>query len=330
MSKLKFGIIGCGRISASHVDALINNKEIAELVAVYDNIEELSVNKKNQYESKVKGSNVKVYKDYDEFINDDNVDIVTIATISGYHAKQAIDCLKHGKHVLIEKPMALTIDDADKIIDMGRQKNKKVCVSHQNRFLPAIRKLRRAIDEGRFGKLIHGTARTLWARDDDYYKQGFWRGTKELDGGTLLNQCIHNIDLLQWMMGGEVKRIYSETDTFIKNIETEDFGAILMRFRNGAIGIVEGSVCVYPGNLEETLSIFGEKGTVVIKNGKIETWIFEDERAYDKIEYDEINLGHIPLYTDFIEAINQNREPLVNGEEGRKAVEIILRAYASK
>jgi UDP-N-acetyl-2-amino-2-deoxyglucuronate dehydrogenase len=330
MSKLKFGIIGCGRISASHVDALINNKEIAELVAVYDNIEELSVNKKNQYESKVKGSNVKVYKDYDEFINDDNVDIVTIATISGYHAKQAIDCLNHGKHVLIEKPMALTIDDADKIIDMGSQKNKKVCVSHQNRFLPAIRKLRRAIDEGRFGKLIHGTARTLWARDDDYYKQGFWRGTKELDGGTLLNQCIHNIDLLQWMMGGEVKRIYSETDTFIKNIETEDFGAILMRFRNGAIGIVEGSVCVYPGNLEETLSIFGEKGTVVIKNGKIETWIFEDERAYDKIEYDEINLGHIPLYTNFIEAINQNREPLVNGEEGRKAVEIILRAYASK
>jgi UDP-N-acetyl-2-amino-2-deoxyglucuronate dehydrogenase len=151
--------------------------------------------------------------------------------------------------------------------------------------------------------------------------------TKELDGGTLLNQCIHNIDLLQWMMGGDVKKISSEMDTFIKNIETEDFGAILMRFKNGAIGIVEGSVCVYPRNLEETLSLFGEKGTVVIKNGKIDTWRFEDEKEHDKIKCDEINLGHIPLYKDFIEAINENRRPLVNGEEGKKAVEIILRAY---
>ena len=190
--------------------------------------------------------------------------------------------------------------------------------------------MRRAIDEGRFGKLIHGTARTLWTRDDDYYKQAFWRGTKELDGGTLLNQCIHNIDLLQWMMGGEVQRIYSELDTFMKNIETEDFGAILMRFKNGSIGIVEGSVCVYPRNLEETLSIFGEKGTVVIKNGKIDTWRFEDEKNFDKIEYEEISPGHVPLYRDFIEAINENREPLVNGEEGKKAMEIILRAYTNR
>ena len=129
------------------------------------------------------------------------------------------------------------------------------------------------------------------------------------------------------MLGGEVKRIYSETDTFIKNIETGDFDAILMRFKNGAIGTVEGSVCVYPENLEETLSIFGEKGTVVIKNGKIDTWKFEDEKDYDKIEDDEINLGHIPLYKDFIEAIKQNRESLVNEVEGKKAVEIILRAY---
>jgi UDP-N-acetyl-2-amino-2-deoxyglucuronate dehydrogenase len=179
MPKLKFGIIGCGRISTSHVDALINNKDKAELVAVHDTVEELSLNKKKNYESKVEGSNVKVYKDYDEFINDENIDVVTIATISGYHAKQAIDCLNHGKHVLIEKPMALTIDDADKIIDLGKLKNKQICVSHQNRFLPAIQILRRAVDEGKFGKLIHGTARTLWARDDDYYKQAFWRGTKE-------------------------------------------------------------------------------------------------------------------------------------------------------
>jgi len=327
MSKIRYGILGCGRISSKHVNALINIKEEAELVAVYDIVEDLAVDKKNQYESKVEGSNVKVYKDYNEFINDENIDAVTIATISGYHAKQAIDCLNHGKHVLIEKPMALTLEDADKIIKLGKEKNKKVCISHQNRFMPAIQKLKRAIDEGRFGKLIHGTARTLWARDDNYYKQAPWRGTKALDGGTLMNQCIHNIDLLQWMLGGEIERLYSETDTFIRDIETEDFGAILMRFKNGAVGIVEGSVCVYPRNLEESLSIFGEKGTVVIKNGKIETWVFEDERDYDKTVDDQENLGHIPLYKDFIDAINLNREPLVNGEEGKKAIEIILKAY---
>ncbi len=219
MSKLKFGIIGCGRISAKHIDAIINNKDEAELVAVYDIVEELAVDRKNQYESKIKNSNVKVYADYEEFLNDKNTDVVTIASISGYHANQAIDCLNHDKHVLIEKPMALSIEDADKIIKLGKEKNKKVCVSHQNRFVPAVQRLRRAVEEGRFGKIVHGSARTLWARDDNYYRQASWRGTKELDGGTLMNQCIHNIDLLQWMMGGEVERISSETDTFIRDIE---------------------------------------------------------------------------------------------------------------
>jgi UDP-N-acetyl-2-amino-2-deoxyglucuronate dehydrogenase len=327
MTKLKFGIIGCGRISGRHVDAIINNKDKAELVAVYDIVEELAVDKKNFYESNIKGSNVKVYTNYEELINDENIDVVTIASISGYHAKQALDCLSHNKHVLIEKPMALSIEDADKIIKLGKKNNKKICVSHQNRFRPAIQKLRRAVDEGRFGKIIHGSARTLWARDDDYYKQASWRGTKALDGGTLMNQCIHNIDLLQWMMGGEIERVHSEVDTFIRKIETEDFGAILIRFKNGSIGIVEGSVCLYPRNLEETLSIFGEKGTVVIKNGKIDTWRFEDERNYDIIQYDETKPSHTPLYKDFIDAIINDREPLVNGEEGKKAVEIILRAY---
>ncbi len=327
MKKLKFAILGCGRISSRHVDAIINNKEKVELVAVYDIVEELASDRKNQYESAVEGSNVKVYKDYDKFLKDENIDVVTIATISGYHAQQSVDCLNHDKHILIEKPMTLTIEDADKIIKLGKGKNKKICVSHQNRFIPAVQKLRRAIDEGRFGKLIHGSARTLWARDDNYYKQASWRGTKVLDGGTLMNQCIHNIDLLQWMLGGEIERLCSETDTFIRNIETEDFGAILMRFKNGAVGIVEGSVCVYPKNFEESLSIFGEKGTVVLSGNKIKTWQFEDEKDYDIMETDEENLGHTPLYKDFIDAINEDREPLVNGEEGKRAIEIILKAY---
>ncbi|NLN40409.1 MAG: Gfo/Idh/MocA family oxidoreductase, partial [Clostridiales bacterium] len=158
MSKLKFGIIGCGRISARHVDAILNNKDKAELVAVFDIVEELAIDRKNQYESSIRGSKVKVYTNYDEFLNDENMDVVTIASISGYHAKQALDCLNHNKHVLIEKPIALCIEDADKIIKLGKEKNKKICVSHQNRFCPAIQRLRRAVDEGRFGKLIHGSA----------------------------------------------------------------------------------------------------------------------------------------------------------------------------
>ena len=171
MTKLKFALLGCGRISARHVEALVKNKDEAELVGVYDTVKELAEDRKKQYESLAEGSNVKVYSDYDQLLNSEDIDVVTIATISGYHAQQAIDCLNHNKHVLIEKPMALSIVDANRIIALGKKKNKKVCVSHQNRYNPAVQKLRQVIDEGRFGKLIHGTARTLWARDDNYYKE---------------------------------------------------------------------------------------------------------------------------------------------------------------
>lgn len=335
MSKLKFAILGCGRISYKHVEALINNKNDTELVAVCDVIEEKAVERKDQYDMAMGNTNVKVYTNYLEMLEREDIDVVTIATESGYHGKHAIYCLNNDTHVLIEKPMALSIDDADNIIKLAKEKGKKVCVSHQNRFNPPIQKLRRAIEEGRFGKLINGTARILWTRDDNYYKQAPWRGTKELDGGTLMNQCIHNIDLLQWMMGSEVERIHSESGTFLRDIEMEDFGAILIRFKNGSIGIIEGSACVYPKNLEETLSIFGEKGTVVIGGlavNEIKTWQFADKRDYDRQDYnvevdDVYGEGHTPLYKDFIDAINDNREPLINGEEGKKAVEIILRAY---
>jgi len=338
MPKLKFAILGCGRISYKHIEALINNNQEALLVAVCDIIIEKAIERKMQYESAIGKADVKVYTDYIEMLDNEDIDVVSIATESGYHAKHAIDCLNRDKHVLIEKPMALSVKDADDIIAMAKKMNKKVCISHQNRFNPPIQKLRRAVEEGRFGKIINGTARILWTRDDNYYKQAPWRGTKALDGGTLMNQCIHNIDLLQWMIGSEVERIHAERDTFLRNIEMEDFGAILIRFKNGSIGIVEGSACVYPQNLEETLSIFGEKGTVVIGGlavNEIKTWKFADKRDYDNedtsISVDTVyGKGHTPLYKNFIDAINSNTEPLINGEEGKKAMEIILRAYGWK
>lgn len=335
MSKIRFAILGCGRISYKHIEALINNINEAELVAVCDLIEDKAIERKKQYENSVDGIIIKVYTDYKEMLETEDIDVVSIASESGYHGRHAMDCLNNNTHVLIEKPMALSVEDADNIIALAREKDKKVCISHQNRFNPPIQKLRRAIEEGRFGKIINGTARILWTREDNYYKQAPWRGTKELDGGTLMNQCIHNIDLLQWMMNSEVERVNSERGTFLRDIEMEDFGAILIRFKSGSIGIVEGSACIYPKNLEETLSIFGEKGTVVIGGlavNEIKTWQFADVRDYDKEDNkDSIDSvygnGHSPLYKDFIEAINNKREPLINGEEGKKAMEIILRAY---
>lgn len=353
MSKLKFAIIGCGRISKKHAEAIANNFKDAELVAVCDIVpEKMDVTIEKYYEVLHKNSfneeiavttekSISKYVNYTEMLEKEDIDIVTIATESGYHAKHAIDCLNAGKHVIVEKPMALSTKDADEMIKSAKKNNVKLAVCHQNRFNPPIQKLRKAIEEGRFGKLVNGTARILWNRNDDYYKQAPWRGTWELDGGTLMNQCIHNIDLLQWMMGGKVDTVYAQTGTFLRNIEAEDFGAIIIRFKNGTIGIVEGSACVYPRNLEETLSIFGEKGTVVIGGlavNRIETWKFADGQDNEEEVLKEqgkdpdtvYGYGHTPLFRDMIDAIREDREPLINGEEGKKAVEIVLAAYKSQ
>ncbi len=202
-------------------------------------------------------------------------------------------------------------------------------------------KLRESLEAGRFGRIINGTARVLWTRNMGYYQQAPWRGTWLLDGGTLMNQCIHNIDLLQWMMGGEVETVYAQTGNYIRNIEAEDFGSIIIRFKNKAIGIVEGSACVFPKNPEETLDIFGERGTVCIGGlavNKIETWRFEDqidlEAAILKMQEDDpdtvYGFGHTPLYKDLISVIGNDREPFISGQAGIIGMKIILVAYKSQ
>jgi predicted dehydrogenase len=342
MKKFKFAIIGCGRISYKHVEGIFNNDREAELVAVCDIIESQAEKMKEEYK-RLKGENskVQVYTDYKQMLDKEDIDIVTIATESGYHAEISIECLKHKKHVIVEKPMALSIKDANAMIACAKENNVKLCVSHQNRFNRPIRELRKAIEANRFGRIINGTARILWNRNMNYYLQAPWRGTWKLDGGTLMNQCIHNIDLLQWSLGGEIDTVYAQCDTFIRDIEGEDFGAIIVRFKNGAIGLIEGSACVYPRNLEETLSIFGEKGTAVIGGlavNKVETWRFADGldkeeeilQNQDKDPDTVYGFGHTPLFKDMIDSINNDREPLINGEEGKKSVAIILAAYKSR
>lgn len=341
MKKLKFAIIGCGRISYKHVEALVKNSDEAILVATCDVIKDRAEDKKEEYITKMNDKTlvVNTYSDYREMMEKEDIDVVTIATESGYHAEIAIYVMERGSSTIIEKPMAMSIKEADEMINVANKNNVKMCISHQNRFNKPIQKLRESIENNKFGKLINGTARILWNRNQGYYTQAPWRGTWALDGGTLMNQCIHNIDLLQWMMGGEVERVYAECGTFLRDIEGEDFGAIIIRFKNGAIGIVEGSACVYPNNLEETLSIFGEEGTVVIGGmavNELKTWRFENENENEtkkelQVEIDNVyGEGHTPLFKDLIDSINENREPLINGEEGKKAIAIILAAYKSR
>lgn len=340
MGKKRFAIIGCGRISYKHVEAIINNKEEAELAATCDVVLERAQAKKDEYIQKLnEDACVCVYSDYKEMIEKENIDVVIIATESGYHAEIAIECMNKGINTIVEKPMALSVKDADNMIKIAEENNVKLCISHQNRFNKPIQKLRESIENNKFGKLINGTARILWNRNMGYYEQAPWRGTWAQDGGTLMNQCIHNIDLLQWMMGGEIERVYAECDTFLRDIEAEDFGAIIIRFKNGAIGMIEGSACVYPKNLEETLSIFGEEGAVVIGGlavNELKTWRFEgeDEEAIKselKVDIDNVyGHGHTPLIKDVIDSINEDRQPLVSGYEGKKAMQIILAAYKSR
>lgn len=336
-------IIGCGRISYKHVKAAIDNSDRIHLVAVCDLIEENANLQVKKYKEESRGNLVpEVFTDYKEMLKaHKNIDIVSICTESGFHAEIAVFCMKKGMHVLVEKPMALSTKDADEMIRIADQYHVKLCVSHQNRFNPPIQRLRQAVEGGRFGRIISGNARILWNRGPSYYSQAPWRGTYAFDGGCLMNQCIHNIDLLQWMLGSEFEWINGVVDNFSHPyIEGEDYGSIQIKFKNGAIGNVEGTICVYPSNLEETLTIIGEKGIASIGGialNKIETWRFEDGLDREDEIMNECNLdvdsvygnGHTPLYKDFIDSLDNNTEPFINGETGKKAVEIILAAYKS-
>jgi predicted dehydrogenase len=243
---------------------------------------------------------------------------------------------------LVEKPMAMSLMDADRMISLAKKNKVKLSVCYQNRFNPTILKLRQTINDGRFGRIIAGTARILWNRNRDYYNKAKWRGTWELDGGCLMNQCMHNIDLLQWMIGDEIDNVFGQTrNYFHPYIETEDYGSIIIRFKNGAIGNIEGAVCVYPKNLEETLTILGEKGTAVISGlalNKIIVWDFENKKESLKEVQQKFNLeieniygkGHTPLYKNFIDSIRNNNFPLIDGYEGKKSLSIVLVAYKSQ
>ena len=249
---MKYALIGCGRISPNHISAALNNN--LEIVGICDVLQEKIIEKKEMFKEII---NVNEYLDYKEMLEKEKPTLVAIATESGKHAQIAIDCLNSGANVIIEKPIALSLEDADKIIEAAQKNNLKVCACHQNRFNKAIQKIRKSLENGDFGKLLHGTAHIRWNRDINYYKQAPWRGTWEQDGGALMNQCIHNIDLLRWMMGNDVEEVMAYTDRLTHDyIDAEDLGVAILKFSNGSYGIIEGTTNVYPRNLEETLYIF--------------------------------------------------------------------------
>lgn len=332
---MKYALIGCGRISPNHIEAAKNNN--LDFVAICDIVPENMEDKVVKFEL----SNVNCYTDYHEMLKKEKPELVAIATESGKHAQIALDCIEAGCHLIVEKPIALSIADANAIIDAAKKKGVKVCANHQNRFNKSVSKIREAYEKKRFGKLFYGTAHIRWNRGWEYYSRAKWRGTWEQDGGALMNQCIHNIDLLRWMMGNEITEVFAYTDKLNHDyIDAEDLGIALVKFKNGAYGIVEGTTDVYPRNLEETLYIFGEKGTVKAGGQSvniIEEWRFSDalddpdevKATFHENPPNVYGFGHTPLYADVIDAINNDRDPYVTAEDGKRALELVLAIYKS-
>lgn len=333
---MKYALIGCGRISPNHIMAAKNNN--LEIVAICDVDPACMEDKVRKFELP---ASIKKYTDYKLLLAEERPELVAICTESGLHAQIALDCIAAGCNIIIEKPIALSIADADAIIAASEKAGVKVCVNHQNRFNKSIQKIREAVDKGRFGRMFHGTAHIRWARDWEYYSRAKWRGTWAQDGGCLMNQCIHNIDLLIWMMGGEPVEVMAYTDRMKHDyIEAEDLGLAVVKFANGTYGMIEGTTNVYPKNLEETLYIFGEKGTVKAGGAsvnKIEEWSFSDvldDADAVKAEFAEnppniYGFGHTPLYADMIHAIVHDREPLVTARDGKNALATVLAIYKS-
>lgn len=334
---MKYALIGCSRISKNHFIAAKNNH--LELIAVCDiNPDRMTaVLVENGYQA----NEVKQYLDYKDMLATEKPELVSIATGSGSHGKIALDCINAGVHVILEKPIALSMEDADAIVEASERNHVKVAMCHQNRFNPSVQTLKKAMESGRFGILSHGAVAIRWNRGEAYYQQALWRGTWAEDGGTLMNQCIHGIDILAWVMGDEIEEIYGVTRKRCHPyIEAEDLGLAIVKFRNGAVATIEGTTNVYPSNLEETLHIFGQTGTVKLSGANmsnIDIWNFADETEDDAklkgfvgVGSNSQGSGHALTFADMIDAINQDRKPFVDAIEGRKALEIILAIYKSQ
>ncbi|WP_284643829.1 Gfo/Idh/MocA family protein [Paenibacillus silviterrae] len=332
MRKIKFAIVGCGHIAKKHIES-IEKSSITELVAVCDT----NVDRLNEFKEIY---NVEGYLDLEEMLQKQvDIDVVNICTPSGLHKKLAVMVASYKKHVVVEKPIALTLEDANAIIEACEANKVKLSVVHPNRFRPAVQLLKEEMEKESLGKISHVNATVRWNRNQAYYDQAAWRGTKEFDGGVLMNQAIHNLDLLIWLFG-EIDEVKSFTATRLRKIEAEDVAVSILKFKKGFLGIIEAAATIYPKNLEESISVFGEQGTVII-GGTTANWVkhiqiegYSEESLKEKVLEIDNNpygeSGHYLIIEDMAQCVLQkDRIPLVSGEDGKEALKLVLAIYKS-
>lgn len=330
---LKFGLLGCGRIAKRHSELLgLGQIRGADLAAVCDIDPEKAFRIGKEF-------SVPYFTDMHEMMNSVDIDAISVLTESGLHAKHVIELAPYGKHIVVEKPMALTLSAADQMIRACDLSGVKLFVVQQNRFNVPVVKLREALDGGRFGRLVLGTVRVRWCRTQSYYDQDAWRGTWAMDGGVLTNQASHHVDMLEWMMG-DVVSVFAMSTTALVDIEVEDTAVVTLRFANGALGVIEATTATRPEDLEGSISILGEGGTVVIGGfavNEMKTWQFivpqpDDEDVLAKYSVNPPNVygfGHQAYYEHVVDCIVNNRQQLIDGFVGRKSLELISAIYES-
>lgn len=326
---VNFALIGCGRISANHLDA-IENAPHARLVAVCDIIEENAKKVADKY-------GCRYYTDFEIMLDNEDIDVCCILTPSGYHAEHGCAVAKHGVNVFCEKPIDVTIEKADKLIACCKENNVKLGCVFQRRTYDAAIKTKEAIENGWLGKVTLADAYLKYYRDDEYYAADAWRGTIALDGGALMNQSVHGIDMINWIMGG-IESVSADCRTYAWDIEAEDTAVIRAKYKNGAMGVIEGTTTAYPG-LETIFAVHGTKGSIIFGDKGFYMWDLSDKSipmpeitnsmGGVNCQYNETNFGHIYLIEDMALSILEDREPMISGDEAKKAVNIILSAIKS-
>jgi UDP-N-acetyl-2-amino-2-deoxyglucuronate dehydrogenase len=335
-----FGIVGCGMIAGFHIRALAEIPG-ARVVALMDQIPGAA-----ERLSDSSGLHCDAYTELGPMLQRKDVDVVIVSTPSGAHMESAVAAAEAGKHVVVEKPLEITVERCDRIINTCAKHRVQLCTIFPSRFADANRALKAAVDAGRFGRLTLAETTCKWWRSQEYYDKGGWRGTWALDGGgALMNQAIHNVDLLQWMMG-PVSHISGFTATLAhERIEVEDTAVACLRFASGALGVIQATTSVHPG-FPKTIAVHGDRGTVVIEQEDVLRWELTPETAEDRAIKERFaqkvgasggssnpaaisHEGHARQLGDFVQAIETGRPPLVDGREGRRAVEIILAIYRS-
>lgn len=329
--KINVALVGCGRISKNHLNAIVEHKDRLDLVAVCDQEEGAALAVAEEH-------NTKAYTALDEMLEKEAIDLVVLCTPSGLHPKQTIQIAESGRHVLTEKPMATRWQDGLDMVKACDKADVRLFVVKQNRLNPPIQALKRAIDDDRFGRIHMANVNVFWTRPQAYYDQGGWRGSWEWDGGAFMNQASHYVDLIQWLLG-PIESVHAMMGTLGRKIEAEDSGVLNIRWRQGTMGSVNVTMLTYPKNYEGSITILGERGTVRIGGvavNEVQHWEFDETRPEDAEVQDEnyatssvYGFGHVPYYGNVIDCLQGKPAEVTDGRSGLQALELLVAAYRS-